>query len=150
MPQPILIDFLSILFSVITVGVPLLLLRNYQPHEIQGEQAQMFDTFRWVEIGWGFFLCVYLLFIFIFRGHSNYLIGLAFLLAAMNLPSAAFASITGLYPRNRGRALYDFLQKHKNPKKQYFFSTGIPSLQVLSWAQLVLLITAVMFTFLRL
>lgn len=150
MMHPILLDFFAILFAVIVVGGPFLLLRNFVPREIEPERASLFDTFRWVELGWGLFLCVYLLMRFVSHGAANYLMGLAFMLAAVTLPSAFFAAVTGLYPRNRGRALYDYLQDHRDKSKQFFLSTSIPTLRVLGCAQLVLLIAAVVFTFSRL
>jgi hypothetical protein len=84
-------------------------------------------------------VCLFILFGFMQHGKWFPLIALSLAAAAICLPSAFFALVTGIYPVNRGRNIYRYYHDPKPSYRKNFLLTHLPILRMVGLLQLVMM-----------
>lgn len=110
-----------------------------------------FKTFQRIETFWHILLSIIGLILFlVYSGNSlNWFAILALALSLLTIPEACLAGLTGIYRKDRHRGYVDYYEKHKDPRKQFWVSSKIPTLQVVGWSQSCRLVTIILFSILE-
>lgn len=134
-----ILNALLCFIAVISAGFPWLFLINYEPRFDDPADKERFKNLDNMEMAWILFVIGLSLFFAFSLNQFNVFAIIALLFCLVGLPEALLAGLTGIYRKQRYRGRhFDYYEKHKDPRKQFFVSSRYPMLQVIGWIQLCL------------
>jgi hypothetical protein len=134
-----ILNALLCLIAAISAGFPWLFLINYDPRFDDPADKERFKNLDNMEMAWILFVIGLSLFFAFSINQFNVFAIIALLFCLVSLPEALLAGLTGIYRKQRYRGgHFDYYEKHKDPRKQFFASSRYPMLQVIGWIQICL------------